>query len=132
VGRMSIGIGGHVNPADDMPLYSHNDRGGMENTYHEAGKREVAEEVATDAGHTNHIVALLNDDSTEVGQVHLGIVHYWELSAPNVTRREQMITQLAFLSPSELQQRRDELETWSQLCLDNLNELTRRAANLAS
>ncbi|MHC4343757.1 MAG: hypothetical protein ACYSUP_03645, partial [Planctomycetota bacterium] len=73
------------------------------------------------AGHTNRIVALLNDDSNEVGSVHLGIVHYWTLDAPNVTRREQMITQITFMTPPELQKLRDTMETWSQLCLELLD-----------
>ena len=91
-----------------------------------AVEREVAEEVVVDAGHTDRVVALLNDDSNPVGQVHLGVVHCWMLDAPRVTRREQMITQLAFLSPAELQAVRDSMETWSQLCLDGLGEIAKR------
>ncbi len=63
-----------------------------------------------------------------MGQVHLGIVHLWNLSAPTVTRREQMITQMSFMPPAELQKVRDTLETWSSLCLDNLTEIQKRAA----
>jgi predicted NUDIX family phosphoesterase len=67
--------------------------------------------------HTDRVVALLNDDSTEVGSVHLGVVHYWLLDAPKVYRREQMITQMAFMTLTELHQLRDSMETWSSLCL---------------
>ena len=59
----------------------------------------MTEEVSVEAGHTDHVVALLNDDSNEVGQVHLGIVHCWVLDAPKVSRREQMITQMEFMTP---------------------------------
>ena len=69
------------------------------------------------------IVALLNDDSNEVGAVHLGVVHYWGLAAAQVDKREQMITQLAFMSPEELHKVRDSLETWSALCLDGLGQM---------
>ncbi len=93
-----------------------------------AVQREVAEEVSVEAGHTDDVVALLNDDSTEVGQVHLGVVHYWVLDAPNVTKREQMITQMSLMSPPELEAVRDSLETWSSLCLDNLANMTSRVA----
>jgi predicted NUDIX family phosphoesterase len=115
-GLRSIGIGGHINPADDMPLFSSDFR----EAYKSAVEREVAEEVSVEAGHTDKIVALLNDDSTEVGSVHLGIVHHWILDSPNVSRREQVITQMAFMTPAELRKVSDSMETWSQLCLELL------------
>ncbi|MGB2863542.1 MAG: hypothetical protein WBC05_09485, partial [Sedimentisphaerales bacterium] len=74
----------------------------------------------------NHIVALLNDESNEVGSVHLGIVHYWALDAPNVNKREQMITQMTFMTSAELQGIKDTLETWSGLCVDHLAEMENR------
>jgi predicted NUDIX family phosphoesterase len=123
VGHRSIGLGGHINPDDDMPLFCADARA----AYLTAVDREVAEEVSIEAGHTDRIVALLNDDSTEVGRVHLGIVHFWTLDSSNVCRREQMITQLAFMDLAELRQVRDGMETWSQLCLDAIDEMTRHA-----
>ena len=123
VGNRSIGIGGHINPVDDMPLFDTD----YKDAYLAAVQREVEEEVNVDATHTDSIVALLNDDSSEVGQVHLGIVHLWNLSAPAVTRREQMMTQMAFMTPAGLQEVRDTLETWSSLCLDNLSEIQKQA-----
>ena len=119
VGNRSIGIGGHINPTDDIPLFNNDFR----DTYLAAVEREVAEEVDVNTGHTNTIIALLNDDSKEVGQVHLGIVHLWNLDTPNVTRREQMITQTAFMTLEQLQEQRDTMETWSSLCLDHLIEM---------
>jgi len=118
VGNRSIGIGGHINPidADNSSLFAY-----LYDNYLNAVQREVAEEVSVDTSHTDRIVALLNDDSKEVGQVHLGIVHLWTLDTPNVIRREQMITQMSFMALSELQQLRDTMETWSQLCLDNIS-----------
>lgn len=124
VGRRSIGMGGHINPVDnEAPLFDMDFR----TAYATAVEREVAEEVFVNAGHEDRVVALLNDDSTEVGKVHLGIVHLWALDGPEVTKREQMITRVAFMSPAELQEARDSLEGWSSLCLDGLGEMTRRA-----
>ena len=128
VGNRSIGIGGHINPVDDMPLFNTD----YKEAYLAAVEREVEEEVSIDATHSDSIVALLNDDSSEVGKVHLGIVHLWNLSAPAVTRREQMMTQMAFMTPAELQAVRDTLETWSSLCLDNLPEMQERATEVAT
>jgi predicted NUDIX family phosphoesterase len=123
VGNRSIGIGGHINPADDaIPLF----RSDFREAYRVAVEREVAEEVNVETGHHDQVVALLNDDSNEVGQVHLGIVHGWVLDAPHVTRREQMITQMEFKTPAELRAVRDQMETWSQLCLDSLDQIHAR------
>jgi predicted NUDIX family phosphoesterase len=122
VGNRSIGIGGHINPVDDMPLFDAD----FSKTYLTAVEREVAEEVSVETSHTDRVVALLNDESNEVGRVHLGIVHYWILDAPKVNKREQMITQMSFMTPAELQEVKDSLETWSGLCLDQLAEMTKR------
>jgi predicted NUDIX family phosphoesterase len=105
-----------------MPLFDMD----FGDAYFTAVKREVAEEVSVEADYEDRVVALLNDDSTEVGQVHLGIVHHWTLESAKVSKREQMITQMAFMSPAELQAVRDSLETWSQLCLDHLDEMTKQ------
>ncbi|HUT28384.1 MAG TPA: hypothetical protein VMX13_01225 [Sedimentisphaerales bacterium] len=123
VGLRSIGIGGHINPidADNSSLFAY-----LRENYLTAVEREVAEEVSVETSHTDRIVALLNDDSNEVGSVHLGIVHYWVLDAPNVSKREQMITQMSFMTPAELQAVRADMETWSQLCLDGLHEMANR------
>jgi predicted NUDIX family phosphoesterase len=121
VAKRSIGIGGHINPGDDMPLFNDN----FYEAYLAAVEREVAEEVSVETHHTDRIVALLNDDSTEVGSVHLGVVHYWLLDAPKVNKREQMITQMSFMILTELHQVRDTMETWSSLCLDGLNQMTK-------
>jgi len=124
VGNRSIGIGGHINPIDnEMPLFDTDFR----RMYLAAVQREVAEEVAIETTYTDRIVALLNDESNEVGSVHLGVVHYWTLDAPKVTRREQMITQMDFMTPEELDKVKDTMETWSGLCLTGLQEMAKHA-----
>ncbi len=81
------------------------------------------EEIKIETPFEDRIVALLNDDTTEVGRVHLGIVHVFRLAEPKVAKREAMITNVAFLSKDELLARRDNLETWSQLCVDSFDRL---------
>jgi predicted NUDIX family phosphoesterase len=124
VAKRSIGIGGHINPSEGMPLYEKLSETNL-SVYLSAVRREVAEEVSIETKYKDKVVALLNDDSNEVGQVHLGIVHLWTLDAPKVSRCEQMITQMAFMTPDELQQVRDTMETWSSLCLDGLDKMTK-------
>ena len=123
VAKGSIGIGGHMNESDES-LFA------LDEAAYRAGvEREVAEEIAIKTNFDDRIVALLNDDSTEVGQVHLGVVHVFKLPEPNVEKREAMITSLAFLDKNELLARRDSLETWSQICLDSLEQLLGRGGS---
>src|SRR3984893_12051423 len=118
VAKGSIGIGGHMNEADES-LFA------LDEAAYRAGvEREVGEEILIQPKFEDKIVALLNDDRNEVGQVHLGIVHVFRVAEPKVKKNESMITELAFLSREELAARRDSLETWSQICLDSLERLT--------
>lgn len=119
VAKGSIGIGGHMNESDES-LFA------LDEAAYRAGvEREVNEEIKIETNFDDRIVALLNDDTTEVGQVHLGIVHVFKLAEPKVEKREAMITNLAFLSKDELLARHESLETWSQLCVDSLDRLLR-------
>jgi predicted NUDIX family phosphoesterase len=117
VAKGSIGIGGHMNDTDES-LFAWD-----EAAYRAGVEREVNEELRIESPFEDKIVALLNDDATEVGRVHLGVVHVFKLAEPKVEKREAMITNLAFLTRAELLQRRDALETWSQYCLDDLDRL---------
>lgn len=117
VAKGSIGIGGHMNDTDES-LFAWD-----ENAYRAGVAREVNEEIALETTYQDRVVALLNDDTTEVGRVHLGIVHVFQLAEPNVQKREAMITNVGFLTREELLARRENLETWSQLCVDSLERL---------
>jgi predicted NUDIX family phosphoesterase len=117
VAKGSIGIGGHMNESDES-LFAWD-----EQAYRAGVEREVNEEIKIDTQFEDRIVALLNDDTTEVGRVHLGIVHVFRLAQQNVEKREAMITNLAFLTKAELLNRRESLETWSQICVDSLERL---------
>ncbi|MEZ6065090.1 MAG: phosphoesterase [Planctomycetaceae bacterium] len=111
--KRSVGIGGHI---------SSDDAAGNGPVYREGMQREIAEEVFLDAAFTERCIGLINDDLTPVGQVHLGIVHLFELDAPQVRPREASIQESGFAQPAELIQDRESLETWSQICLDHLLE----------
>ena len=117
VAKGSIGIGGHMNDTDES-LFAWD-----ENAYRAGVAREVNEEIALATTYQDRVVALLNDDTTDVGRVHLGIVHVFQLAEPNVQKREAMITNVGFLTREELLARRENLETWSQFCVDSLERL---------
>jgi predicted NUDIX family phosphoesterase len=55
--------------------------------------------------------------------VHLGVVHVLELAHPTAEKRESMILGIEFLTPDQLRAERETLETWSQICVDNLQKL---------
>jgi predicted NUDIX family phosphoesterase len=112
----SIGIGGHINPLD-IGNGAHPYRVGM--------LREVAEEVALDTPYRDMCLGFINDDATPVGQVHLGIVHLFELDAPNVERREADLMQAGFAPIYELAACKDAFETWSQFVLAELASVVR-------
>ncbi|WP_437191938.1 phosphoesterase [Planctomicrobium sp. SH527] len=109
--KRSIGIGGHISAEDQFSGSS---------VYRVAMQREIEEEVHLDSGFTENCVALINDDLTEVGKVHLGVVHIFDLDAPKVLPREKSIINTGFEEPSKLVQQRDQFETWSQICFEFL------------
>lgn len=117
VAKGSIGIGGHMNDHDEG-LFA------VDGEAYNAGvQREVSEELRLGATYKNHTVALLNDDSNDVGRVHLGVVHVFRLDSDDVAKGEAMITDLQFLDREQLAARRDAMETWSQICFDQLDGL---------
>jgi predicted NUDIX family phosphoesterase len=108
----SIGIGGHINPGDESLFSS-----GLA-FYEQAVQRELHEELRMEGLFRTRVVALINDDSTPVGQVHFGVVHLCDLAEENVAKGEACITDLRFLTLPDLQARRGLMETWAQWCLD--------------
>jgi len=117
VAKGSIGIGGHMNDHDEG-LFALD-----KEAYLTGVQREIDEELIVERPLTNRVVALINDDSNEVGQVHLGVVHVLDLATPSVEKRESMILGIEFLTPDQLRAERETLETWSQILVDDLEKL---------
>jgi predicted NUDIX family phosphoesterase len=91
--------------------------------FQDAVEREVCEELSVQGEFNARPVGLINDDSTEVGQVHFGVIHVLRCQPDQVKKKEQVITQMEFIRIDELKAKRDQMETWSQLCLDNLDAI---------
>lgn len=117
VAKGSIGIGGHMNDEDEGLFALDRE------AYNAAVQREVTEELRLGAGYTNYVVALLNDDANEVGRVHLGVVHVFQLDAADVQKGEAMITELQFLDRAGLEARSEAMESWSRICFEHLDQL---------
>ncbi len=109
--KRSIGIGGHI---------SEEDASGGSDPYLAGMRRELDEEVTIGAAYTERRVGLIYDPTTEVGRVHLGVVHLLELTEPLVEPNEDDISATAFVGLDRLRTDRDSLEVWSRLCLDSL------------
>jgi predicted NUDIX family phosphoesterase len=107
--RRSVGIGGHV---------SRQDAAGAADPYRAGLLREVAEEVFLETAYRERALGLINDDSTPVGQVHLGVVHLFDLDEPHVRRREAALVEDGFAPPAELRADLGAFETWSQFLLE--------------
>jgi predicted NUDIX family phosphoesterase len=109
--RRSLGVGGHVAEADAEG------RGTVE-AYEMALRRELEEEVEIASRGTSRRVGLINDDSTPVGQVHLGVVHVYELERPAIRPRENDLAEPGFIAAERLRDDWDAFETWSQICIE--------------
>ncbi|MDB4711531.1 hypothetical protein OAF75_00655 [Verrucomicrobiales bacterium] len=115
--KSSLGIGGHINQDDAEQSSLERD------TYMTGVDREINEELELNCGYTQKAVALINDDSNEVGKVHIGVVHLFDLTGNDISPGESNIQDLQFLNKDKLIKERENLETWSQICLDNLDAL---------
>jgi predicted NUDIX family phosphoesterase len=104
--RWSIGVGGHLNPGDRDLL------GGLSREWHE--------ELVADFEPAFQLVGLLNDDTTDVGAVHLGAVYVAESDGRPVEVRETEKLRGAFASAAEVRAVAADLETWSLLAFDFL------------
>ena len=105
-GRYSIGVGGHLNPGDGGVL------GGL--------RREWSEELVADFVPEFQLVGLLNDDTTEVGAVHLGAVYVADAEGRPVAIRETDKLTGSFVEAHDVAAVAERLETWSSLVFESL------------
>ncbi|MHC4953841.1 MAG: phosphoesterase [Planctomycetota bacterium] len=115
VGLSSVGVGGHVNPEDAADIIQH------------CLRRELTEELFLPDAWDSELLGLLNDDSTAVGSVHLGVVCRVTVGAGEVRVREEDAMEGAFVTRDALldEHRRDRtaFETWSAFLLDRPDEV---------
>jgi len=115
--KRSVGIGGHICVDDAAPTTSNMAAPTGGDVYREGLRRELAEEVFIDAPYTERCVGLINDDESDVGKVHLGIVHIFDVERPAVRSRETDLIESGFRPVGELLADLSGFETWSAICL---------------
>ena len=108
--KASIGFGGHVNDGDGSIVE------GISREIHREELKLISEPVITQ-------VALLNDDSNDVGRVHLGLVCIADVETQIARSEDTSISGLEFLTIDQLHAESDRLENWSQICLSRITEL---------
>lgn len=106
--RWSIGVGGHLNPGD------HDLAGGL--------LREWREELVADFVPAFRLIGLLNDDTTDVGRVHLGAVFVADAAGRSVEIREIDKLTGRFATSRDVAAVADDMETWSRLVFEALED----------
>jgi predicted NUDIX family phosphoesterase len=115
--KKSVGIGGHISVDDSAACET---APHATTAYQEGMRRELAEEVAIDTKYREQCVGLINDDESEVGKVHLGVVHIFDVETPDVRPLETDICAAGFRPLSEIMAETSGFETWSSICLKAL------------
>lgn len=103
-GLLSIGVGGHINPETD---------GHREDVLYRGMKREIEEEVKIESMGSLTARGIINDDTTEVGSVHLGLFFTLEVTG-DVSVLETEKLEGFWLKKTELPALSEQMETWSQ------------------
>ena len=102
----TIGVGGHLNPGDrDLA-------GGL--------RREWREEVRATFEPEFELIGLINDDTTDVGSVHVGAVYIADARGRDVTILETEKLSGSFADPAAVADVVDRMESWSALAFRHL------------
>lgn len=115
--KLSIGVGGHINPEDLA--------GGDTDPIHAGSQREIEEEIEVRGSYELRSVGFLNDDSNPVGAVHLGLVQIARVQG-SLAIRERELLEGRMVTPGEIQDllaRGENFETWSSILIEHFDEL---------
>lgn len=108
-GKRSIGVGGHISTVD---------RGVCGDSYRAGMLRELEEEIKlNNLLHSEKCIGLLNDDSNEVGRVHLGVVHIIDVDGLDILTPEASMMDPVWTKFEDLEGQIEQFETWSQILL---------------
>jgi predicted NUDIX family phosphoesterase len=108
--QYSLGVGGHINPGDlegGDPILD-----GL--------RREWSEEVIYEGRFEARMLGLLNEDSSPVSKVHLGVVFLVDGDTPDIRIRETDKLAGELMTLEEMRMYYLAMESWSQIVYDRL------------
>jgi predicted NUDIX family phosphoesterase len=119
-GRMSIGVGGHINPCDKEG----------QNPYLQALEREITEELGVDLSKIKlskfcdpyRVWGVIRDTRTEVSKVHVGILHIFDMTEEPQFNCEDTKIGVGFRTLEEIMV--CDMEDWTKLVLEYLMTLS--------
>lgn len=123
-GKLSIGVGGHINP-EDVGAGSAPSVGHSANVLEEGSRRELTEELRIEGTVDVRRYGVINDDSNAVGAVHVGVVQVVAVEG-TVAVRELDQLEGQWIAPRDLQrmaEREPNFETWSQHIIEQLGSV---------
>lgn len=103
-GMYSIGLGGHINPKEE--LLDDIIVGGM--------RRELYEEIGLKDFQVSACVGIINDHSADVSNYHIGLV-YPIIVSDDIHIKEVSKMTGEWASVKEVERRYEEMETWSKI-----------------
>ena len=106
-GKASVGIGGHMNEVEGKTIFE---------ILKINAARELNEEVGVsedDALNNLQFIGLINDDKTEVGQVHVGVVYECKVDKQLVEVKEDDTLFIKWMTVEEAKAE-ENYETWSE------------------
>ena len=107
-GLFSFGLGGHINPSEEI----------SENVILEGMKRELNEEVGLKNIPDVKCAGIINDHSTDVSNYHIGLVYCIHVNEKIAIKEvDKMLGKWA--TEEEIKERYEQLESWSQIAWDS-------------
>lgn len=112
-GQSSIGVGGHMNDIVGADT--------INEVLRTNAQRELEEEVglAPEESQNLQYIGFINDDTNEVGEVHLGVVFKIKVNSNDVEVQETDTLKIKWVEQGSIDNY-DDFETWSSLILEAL------------
>jgi predicted NUDIX family phosphoesterase len=115
--KYSLGIGGHINDSDLAATQLDPENGDVVNF---GMRRELEEEIHLAVEGSCELVGVINDDSTEVAKVHMGLVYVLTVASPEFTIVEQDKYTAVWKTAAEVTEYYPDMESWAQIVYDHV------------
>jgi len=110
----SLGVGWHINPEDVA---------GAADPIEAGLRREWQEEVVYEGHFSTRLLGAINDQTTPVGRVHVGLIFLVEGDRPEISIREVDKLAGALFQLDAMRSYYLDMESWSQLIFDYLTKV---------